>query len=253
MDRRAPMKLARPSQGERWFGVRTVFEIAPGTYEERITLHKTPSFEEAIDAAERSGHEHAEILDYLDTGLTQGYWIADELEDGAKVFSLIRESELPPDEYILEFFRNGPIPNIDRRALPYTTSGAKALPLGGLTLMGARLYNPQTGRFLSVDPVLGGNSNAYTYPNDPVNMSDTTGMCGWVRIAKYGKVYTCKIKSTWSWKVVIGCVAGGASLAFGGAVIWKSGVKLVYSVVRSLTRYEKISLGFGSVAEVLCF
>lgn len=47
--------------------------------------------------------------------------------------------------------------------------------LGGLTLMGARLYQPATGRFLSPDPVLGGGANAYSYPTDPVNMSDTTG------------------------------------------------------------------------------
>jgi RHS repeat-associated protein len=47
--------------------------------------------------------------------------------------------------------------------------------LGGLTLMGVRLYNPATGRFLSVDPVPGGNANAYTYPTDPINNYDTTG------------------------------------------------------------------------------
>ncbi|MET8102974.1 DNRLRE domain-containing protein, partial [Streptomyces sp. NPDC005236] len=35
--------------------------------------------------------------------------------------------------------------------------------LTGLTLMGIRLYNPTTGRFLSTDPVYGGNANAYEY------------------------------------------------------------------------------------------
>ncbi|MFE9468944.1 RHS repeat-associated core domain-containing protein [Streptomyces virginiae] len=46
----------------------------------------------------------------------------------------------------------------------------------GLTLMGARLYNPSTGRFLSSDPVYGGSANAYEYANaDPVNQRDLDG------------------------------------------------------------------------------
>nr|WP_234352098.1 MULTISPECIES: DNRLRE domain-containing protein [unclassified Streptomyces] len=46
----------------------------------------------------------------------------------------------------------------------------------GTILMGARLYNPGTGRFLSIDPVYGGNSNAYEYcSGDPVNCTDLDG------------------------------------------------------------------------------
>lgn len=91
----------------RWFGVRTVFEITSGVYEERVTIHRAASFEDAIDAAESLAHEYAEILDCLDTGLRQAYWMADELEDGAEVFSLIRRSGLTSGEYVDRFFSTG--------------------------------------------------------------------------------------------------------------------------------------------------
>ncbi|MER5466894.1 DNRLRE domain-containing protein, partial [Streptomyces sp. NPDC002668] len=45
-----------------------------------------------------------------------------------------------------------------------------------LTLMGVRLYNPTTGRFLSLDPVYGGNANPYEYVHaDPLNKYDLDG------------------------------------------------------------------------------
>ncbi|MEU9291770.1 DNRLRE domain-containing protein [Streptomyces sp. NPDC048275] len=50
----------------------------------------------------------------------------------------------------------------------------------GATLMGVRLYDPTSGRFLSVDPVPGGNANAYDYVNaDPLNQYDLDGKWGW--------------------------------------------------------------------------
>lgn len=46
---------------------------------------------------------------------------------------------------------------------------------GNYMQMGSRMYIPTLGRFAQVDPVAGGNANAYAYPLDPVNDSDLTG------------------------------------------------------------------------------
>lgn len=48
-----------------------------------------------------------------------------------------------------------------------------------ITLMGVRLYDSATGRFLQSDPVFGGNCNSYDYGcADPVNGIDLDGRCG---------------------------------------------------------------------------
>mgnify|MGYP001289271421 CR=1 FL=1 len=59
--------------------------------------------------------------------------------------------------------------------------------IGGLALMGVRLYAPATGRFLSIDPTRGGTENRYTYPLDPINNSDISGAAA----------------ATWIWRHVV--------------------------------------------------
>ncbi|MDI6105972.1 RHS repeat-associated core domain-containing protein [Actinoplanes sp. NEAU-A12] len=66
----------------------------------------------------------------------------------------------------------------------------------GIILMGVRLYNPTTGRFLQVDPVYGGSCNAYDYAcADPTNKQDITGK--WIGIALRGAAAACKLGRSW--------------------------------------------------------
>ncbi|MFE5998853.1 DNRLRE domain-containing protein [Streptomyces sp. NPDC056454] len=67
----------------------------------------------------------------------------------------------------------------------------------GLTLMGVRLYNPETGRFLSVDPVYGGSANAYEYAmGDPVNGFDLDGKKA-KKTTKWKHVSTYWVNGKW--------------------------------------------------------
>lgn len=68
-----------------------------------------------------------------------------------------------------------------------------------LVLMGVRLYNPITGLFTSRDPIPGGNTTTYTYPQDPINTHDLDG----------------KQRSWWqrNWKwVALGALVVGAAI-----------------------------------------
>jgi RHS repeat-associated protein len=74
-------------------------------------------------------------------------------------------------------FGNSTTETIATGPVDYGWLGGKqrAVTGAGLTLMGVRLYNPVTALFTSIDPVEGGNANAYTYPSDPVNSFDLDG------------------------------------------------------------------------------
>lgn len=71
--------------------------------------------------------------------------------------------------------------------------------LSGLFVMGVRLYNPATGRFLSVDPVPGGNANAYGYPEDPINSDDVTGAIGYSINTPWFR-YKAKLKTHYAFR-----------------------------------------------------
>ena len=102
--------------------------------------------------------------------------------------------------------------------------------LGGLALMGIRLYNPDTGRFLQTDSVYGGNTDAYTYPIDPINGFDLSGKCwsgfGWLCSAWHWVVHAFHRVSAFAhrhWRLLREIV-WGAAIGFALAVACTTGV-----------------------------
>jgi RHS repeat-associated protein len=60
------------------------------------------------------------------------------------------------------------------------SSQRETMTAGGTIAMGVRLYQPQMGRFLQVDPVIGGSLGPYEYCyGDPINCKDLDGRLGW--------------------------------------------------------------------------
>lgn len=100
--------MSQQSQ-RRWFSARGVFHHqGPDTYEERVTLWLAADTAEAVAAAEREAAQYCEDLSdvvYLD--LVQVYDIGDEPGNGSEVFSLMRDSELPPKAYLDRYFDTG--------------------------------------------------------------------------------------------------------------------------------------------------
>ncbi|WP_329491915.1 DNRLRE domain-containing protein [Kitasatospora sp. NBC_01246] len=118
-----------------------------------------------------------------------------------------------------------------------------------LTLMGVRLYNPATGRFLSPDPVQGASANAYDYCNaDPVNCTDLNGrMPGWLKaalkaaVARGVQLAVTAAVAAWvpflaPWALHIGNCAGGAcaGVLFGSGG-WKQ--RIVWAVAGCLAGF----------------
>jgi len=85
-------------------------EFAGKAYEERITLWRATSFDNAVERAEAVARAYAAAIvdgpsEYV--GFAQAYHLYDEPPDGAEVFSLFRVSDLEPEPYLDHFFDTG--------------------------------------------------------------------------------------------------------------------------------------------------
>ena len=95
-----------------WYAVRSVFET-PGepesAYEERITLWRAGSLDEALLKASAEAAEYADFAGATHlAGFAQAYQLADvPPRDGTEIFSLTRSSPLPPQHYLDQFFETG--------------------------------------------------------------------------------------------------------------------------------------------------
>src|SRR5689334_22980938 len=98
-DRHARRRCAHPPHGpisssetavvtvEPWYSVRCLFRLRDRGYEERITLWRAMTFDEAIERAEAEAQEYAAALSAEYLGLAQGFHLATEhVRDGDEVF-----------------------------------------------------------------------------------------------------------------------------------------------------------------------
>ena len=100
-----------PLPGEMaWYGVRTVYRDEENTFEERITVWRARTFEDAVALAEKEAEEYCAVLSLNYLGFAQSHrpFLEDEpIEPGMEVFSLLRESDLDDDDYLDRFFDSG--------------------------------------------------------------------------------------------------------------------------------------------------
>jgi hypothetical protein len=90
-----------------WYGVRCILLANPGLYEERITVWNASTFDEAVGLAEEEAKEYAAQIEGQYLGFLQAYRMANDLGHSSEVFSLLRDSDLDPTEYIDRFFQTG--------------------------------------------------------------------------------------------------------------------------------------------------
>jgi RHS repeat-associated protein len=112
----------------------------------------------------------------------------------------------------------------------------------GDILMGARPYDPNTGRFLSVDPIPGGSANNYDYAGqDPINGYDLDGQCWtglcWVSHAAkavghaVARAYRRATQLHWDFVLLAGSdvIESASALALSGTIVFGCAAADVFS------------------------
>ncbi|WP_254402007.1 DNRLRE domain-containing protein [Streptomyces sp. AC555_RSS877] len=124
----------------------------------------------------------------------------------------------------------------------------------GAILMGVRLYDPTSGRFLSTDPMLGGNANAYDYAfGDPINRLDLDGRWSWWKTWYYSwgrvKIHAWRF---WDWQ---GLHVGGSVYVYFNRYWtrqiaahidrWWERVSIVGGIVAAMTTNKAVIVAAG--------
>ena len=95
-----------------WFSVRCHFALnddGPFDYEERITLWRADSAEEAIESAENEACRYADSLGYRYLNACSSYHLFDTgfAVEGKEIYSEMRQSKLNSDAYLDRYFFTG--------------------------------------------------------------------------------------------------------------------------------------------------
>ena len=95
-------------RSEGWFAVRCIIrDKNRSSYEERIVIVRAADMKSAVEKAEADAQEYAKDLTCEYINYADAFHIFDSIGAAAEVFSLIRESDLEPDDYIDHFFDTG--------------------------------------------------------------------------------------------------------------------------------------------------
>lgn len=88
------------------------------------------------------------------------------------------------------------IPAATNYSTRFSYTGQTWIPVVGMYYYKARMYSPTLGRFMQTDPIgYGDGLNWHNYVgSDPVNASDTSGLCRWSNWTKYVITYETQSK-----------------------------------------------------------